>query len=162
MEAIVKILQPAEIKSRRVCIPRDKQHLFPGIGEKLTLKDEQTGSVHEVVVGSQYRIRMPSWYEEHNGIQAGDTITFRQDNGSMSVSIEPKRMAKPTLMFERLGGKLSIFEGRVLDLIIEAFAEIENGGIAANVRVGQNGIIVEWGDHIKSTEITLGNTKVST
>jgi len=161
METIVKKLQEAEIKRRSVCIPKDKQHLFPGIGEKLTLRDELTGSMHEAIVGSQYRVRMQRWYEEHNGVQAGDTITLRQKNGTMSVNIEPKRMTKSVHMFERRGGRLSIFEGRVLDLIIEAFAEIENNGIAAKVRVAQNGITVEWGDHIKSTEITLGNTKVS-
>jgi len=117
--------------------------------------------MHETIAGSQYRVRMPSWYEEHNGVQAGDTITLRQKNGTMSANIEPKRMTKSVHMFERRGGRLSIFEGRVLDLIIEAFAEIENNGIAAKVRVAQNGITVEWGDHIKSTEITLANTKVS-
>ena len=85
---------------------------------------------------------------------------MQQKNGTMSVDIEPKRMAKASHMFERRGAKLSILEGRVLDLIIEAFAEIENGGIIAKVRVDQNGIVVEWGDHIKSTEITLGNTRV--
>ena len=161
MEMIVKKLQAAEIKRRSICIPKDKQLLFPGIGEKLILNDELTGSIHETIIGSQYRIRMPSWYEEHNGVQAGDTITLRQDNGTLSVNIEPKRMTKSAYMFERRGGRLSIFEGRVLDLIVEAFAEIENNGIAAKVRVTQNGITVEWGDHIKSTEITLGNTKVS-
>lgn len=161
METIVKKLQAAEIKRRSVCIPKDKQHLFPGIGEKLTLKDELTGSLYEAIVGSQYRIRMPSWYEEHNGVQAGDIITFRYDDGKISVNIEPKRMTKSVNVFERRGGRLSIFEGRVLDLIIEAFAEIENNGIVAKVRVAQNGITVEWGDHIKSTEITLGNTKVT-
>lgn len=160
MESIVKKLQAAEIKRRSVCIPKDKQHLFPGIGESLTLEDELTGSMHEVIIGSQYRIRMPGWYEEHNGVQAGDTITLRQKNGTMSVNIEPKRMTKAAHMFERRGAKLSILEGRVLDLIIEAFAEIENGGIIAKVLVDQNGIVVEWGDHIKSTEITLGNTRV--
>jgi hypothetical protein len=103
---------------------------------------------------------MPSWYEEHNGVQAGDMVTLRQKNGTMSVNIESKRMIKSVHMFERRGGKLSILEGRVLDLIIEAFAKIENGGITAKVRVDQNGIIVEWGDQIKTTEITLGNTKV--
>ena len=160
MEIIVKKLQAAEIKRRSVCIPKDKQHLFPGIGEKFTLKDELTGSMHEAIVGSQYRVTMSSWYEEHNGVQAGDTITIRQKNGTMSVNIEPKRMAKSVHMFARQRGKLSILEGRVLDLIIEAFAEIENGGIIAKVRVDQNGIVVEWGNHVESTEITLGNTRV--
>ena len=159
METIVKKLQPAEMKRRSVCIPKDKQHLFPRIGEKLTFKDELTGSTHEAIVGSQYRMRMPSWYEEHNGVRAGDTITFRYDNGNVSVNIEPKRLTKPVNVFERIGGKPSIFEGRVLDLIIEAFAEIENGGIPAKVRIAQDGITVEWGDHIKITEIYLGNTK---
>jgi hypothetical protein len=161
METIVKKLQPAEIKRRSVCIPKDKQHLLPGVGEKLTLKDELTGSIHDAIIGSQYRVRIPSWYEEHTGVQAGDTITFRCDNGTVRVDIEPKRMIKAINVFERRGGRLSIFEGRVLDLIIEAFAEIENGGIPAKVTVTQNGIIVEWGDDIKTTEITLGNTKVS-
>ena len=160
METIVKKLQAAEVKRRSICIPKDKQHLFPGIGEKLTLKDELTSSMHEAIVGSQYRVRVPSWYEEHNGVQAGDMITLRQKNGTMSVNIESKRMTKSVHMFERRGGKLSILEGRVLDLIIEAFAKIENGGITAKVRVDQNGIVVEWGDQIKTTEITLGNTKV--
>jgi hypothetical protein len=160
METIVKILHTAEIKRRSVCVPKDKQHLLPGIGEKLILKDELTGSMHNTIVGSQYRIRMPSWYEEHGGVKAGDTITIQQKNGIMSVNIEPKGMVRSTHLFERRGGKLSILEGRVLDLIIEAFAEIENGGIPATVRVDHNGIQVEWGDHIKSTEITLGNTKV--
>lgn len=162
METMMKKLQPAEIKRRSVCIPKDKQHMFPGIGKKLTLKDELTGSMHEAIVGSQYRLRMPSWYEEHNGVQAGDTITLRQKNGTMSVDIEPKRMTKSVNVFERRGGRLSIFEGKVLDLIIEAFAEMESGGIAAKVKVTKNGIIVEWGDHIKTTEIILGNSKIST
>lgn len=161
METIVKKLQPAEMKRRSVCIPKDKQYLLPGIGSKLTLKDGVTGSIHEAIIGSQYRIQIPSWYEEHSRVQAGDTITFRCDNSTIRVDIEPKRMIKAINKFERRGGRLSIFEGRVLDLIIEAFSEIENGGIPAKVTVTQNGITVVWGEDIKATEITLGDTKVS-
>jgi hypothetical protein len=67
METIVKELQAEEIKRRGVCISKDIHHLFPGIREKLTLTDELK-SISEVTAGSQYRIRMPSWYEEHNGV----------------------------------------------------------------------------------------------
>jgi hypothetical protein len=162
MEITTKKLRPAEIKRRSVCIPKNKQHLFPGIGRKLILKDDLTSSIHEAIVGSQYRLIIPSWYEEHDGVQAGDTITFHHENGNISINIEPKRMTKTANLFERQGGKLSIFEGRVLDLIIEAFAEIESGGIPAKVQVTQTGIVVEWGNHIKTTEIILGDTNVST
>ncbi len=161
MEDFTKELQWAEIRRRNVCIPKGKQHLFPKIGQKLTAKDEQTGSLHEVAVGSQCRLIMPSWYGEHKGIRAGDMITFRRDNGSMSIGITPRKATNAAYMFERRSGKLSIMEGKVFDLIIDALAEIEEGGIPAVVRVGQNGISIEWGESIKSTEITLGATKVS-
>ncbi len=143
MEIITKELKPAEIKRRSVCIPKDKQYLLPGIGKKLNIKDELTGSTHNAVVGSQYRIQIPSWYEEHPGVHPGDKITFHYDNGAVRIDVEPKRTINALNKFERRKGKLSIFEGKVLDLIIEAFAEIEKGGIPAKVTVNQNGINVE-------------------
>ncbi len=161
METITKKLQGAEVKRRCVCIPKDRQHLFPKPGAKLAVKDEQTGSVHEVVVGSQCRIRMPSWYDEHNGIQPGDTLVLRLDKGGMNATIVTKETTNPARIFERRNGKLSIFEGKVLDLVIDAFAGIEDRGIPAIVHVGQNGISVKWGPHIKETEIILGSAKVS-
>ena len=161
MEILRKELHGAEIRRHCVCVPKEKQHLFPKIGEKLAVTDKETGSVHDAVMLSQYRLGMPSWYAENKGIQAGDTIVFRQDNGNVSVSIEPKRRSNSANLFERRAGKLSVFEGRVLDLIITAFADIEDGGIAARVTVGDTGITVEWGDHIKTTEIILRNTRVT-
>ena len=161
MEILRKELHPAEIKRRCVCVPKEKQPLFPKVGEKLDVKDNETASVHTVTVLSQYRLGMPSFYDEHKGIQAGDTIVFQLDNGGMSVSIEAKTTSKSVNPFERRPGKLSIFEGKVLDLIITALANIEDGGIEARVTVGDTGITVEWGDHIKSTEIILRGSKVT-
>ncbi len=158
MEELTKALKWAEIKRRSVCVPKGKQRMFPKVGQKLTVKDEETGTVHEIVVGSQCRLIMPSWYGKHKGIREGDVIKIRRDNGSSSISIIRRKTTDP---FERKGGKLSIMEGRVFDLIIDALAEIEEGGVQAIVNVGQNGISIEWGKSIRSTEIILGATKVS-
>ncbi len=161
MEEFTKELRPAEVKRHCVCIPKDKQYLFPSMGEKLTVRDEKKGSVYEVVVGSQCRLVMHAWYGDHPGIRAGDVIAFWQDDGSMSVMLTPKKVSNPVRMFERRKGRLSIFEGKVLDLVVQALADIEDGGIPAIVRVGETGISIEWGDHIKSTKIILGKTEVA-
>ena len=79
----------------------------------------------------------------------------------MSMNIIGGAPVSPVNMFERREGKVSILEGKVLDLIVEALAGIEVGDYPATVQVGQNGVLIEWGPNIKETEITLGNVKVS-
>ena len=161
METLTKTLRPAEVKRRCVCLPKNKQHMFPNVGSKLSAKDEQTGLSHEITVGSQYRLQMPTWYDNHKEIKPGDMITFKLDNGLMSVNKIASTPVSPVNMFERREGRVSILEGKVLDLIVEALAGIEVGDYPATVKVGQNGILIEWGPNIKETEITLGNVKVS-
>jgi hypothetical protein len=161
MEEFTKELRPAEIKRHCVCIPKERQHLFPPVGGKLVLRDDKTGSTHEVAVGSQCRLVMHTWFTEHPEIRAGDTTTFSHDNGAMSLKLTSKRISRAAEMFERRKGGLSIFEGKVLDLVIQALADIEKGGIDAIVRVSATGISIEWGKHIRSTKIILGEAEVS-
>ena len=161
IETLTKKLRTAEVKRRCVCLPKNKQHLFPKVGSKLSAKDEQTGSSFELIVGSQYRLQMPTWYDKHKEIKPGDMISFKLDNGLVSVNKVVNTTGSPINMFERRDGKVSILEGKVLDIIVEALAGIEVGDYPATVKVGQNGILIEWGPHIKETEITLGNVKVS-
>ena len=161
METLTKKLQPAEVKRCCVCVPMNKRHMFPNVGNKLSVKDEKTGLSHEMIVGSQYRLQMPTWYDNHKEVKSGDTVLFKMDNGLLSINIIGGAPVSPVNMFERREGKVSILEGKVLDLIVEALAGIEVGDYPATVQVGQNGVLIEWGPNIKETEITLGNVKVS-
>lgn len=104
---------------------------------------------------------MNSWFAKHPEIRPGDTITLQRNNGALNLKLTTRKISHPAEMFERKKGGLSIFEGKVLDLIIEALADIENRGIDAIVKVTDNGISIEWGKHIKSTKIILGTTEVS-
>lgn len=160
MEEFTKELRPAEVKRHCVCVPKERQHLFPPEGGKITAEDERTGSTHEVTVGSQCRSVMHSWFAKHPEIRAGDIITFRGNNGTVSLKLSERKISRAVEMFERKKGGLSIFEGKVLDLIIQALADIEKGGIDAIVRVSKTGISIEWGRHIKSTRIILGTSEV--
>lgn len=161
MEGLTKELHLAEIKRHCICIPKDKQHLFLPVGGKIKARDENTGTSHEVTVGSQCRLGMNSWYAKHPEIRPGDTLSLQRDNGNLNLKLTTRKISRALEMFERKKGELSIFEGKVLDLIIEALADIENRGIDAIVKVTENGISIEWGKHIKSTKIILGTTEAS-
>ena len=160
MEEFTKELRPAEIKRHCVCIPKEKHHLFLPVGGKIAAQEEKSGLKHSIIVGSQCRLVMHSWFEKHPEICAGDAITFQRDNGVVNLKLTARKISRVAEMFERKKGSLSIFEGKVLDLVIQALADIEKGGIDAIVRVGKTGISVEWGKHIKSTKIILGTTEV--
>ncbi len=91
METFEKELMPAEVSSKRVCIPSGNRHLFPKVGEKLVLQDTVTGDTYEAVIGSQYRLCMTEWYHR-NVVMDGDKIKFSKDNGSIRVELlRPKK-----------------------------------------------------------------------
>jgi len=87
MEMFRKKLQPAELESRRLCVPRSKWHFFGGVGNIITIKDGQDGSDCRVTVGSQYRLRMSDWYSRHKDVEPGDEIVFEQTDGTISVRV---------------------------------------------------------------------------
>lgn len=141
--------------------PKRPSIIFPAVGQKFTAQHEKTGTMYSITVGSQYRLLMHAWFAEHSEIRPGDTITFLKNNGTISLKLTAKDISQAVDMFARKKGGLSIFEGKVFDLVIQALADIENGGINAVVRVNETGISIEWGNNIKSTKIILGTTEVS-
>lgn len=161
MEEFTKTLGKAEIAREGMCVPKAKRTMFPDVGRKLVVHDGDTGSSHEVQVGSQCRLIMHSWYGEHKGIREGDLVKFQSSNGSVSIGIVAKKTTNPGFMFERKGNRLSQMESKVFGQIKDAVRKIERGDIAAIVKVGERGISIEWGRNIKSTEVTIGKTVVS-
>ena len=71
MEILRKELKPAEVKRRCICVPKEKHSLFPQIGGKLQVTDESTQSIHNVIIGSQCRLSLSSWYQQHQEACAG-------------------------------------------------------------------------------------------
>ena len=76
METIVKKLQAAEIKRRSVCIPKDKRHLFPGIGEKFTLKDE----AKQKIIFNLDKLRVERKRYEEDSVKEYRQLQFRLYN----------------------------------------------------------------------------------
>lgn len=89
MDAMTKKLNRAEVKRHAVCVLKEKQPMFPAIGQTVKITDELTGSTYDVLVGTQYRLCMRRWYDEHKNVRPGDIITFRKQDGKMNVSVSP-------------------------------------------------------------------------
>ena len=133
MEILRKQLRPAEVNRRCVCIPKQKWHLFPKVGQSLVILDSEAGCVYEVVVGSQYRLGMASWYREHDEVRPGDEIVFWKENGNMRVDVSrPKRHVRevslPHLLGREIEGKKIIdikhVAGKGTILVVEETREM--------------------------------------
>jgi len=87
IEIFRKKLQPAEVESHRICVPKSKWFFFGGVGNTIIIKDGQDGSDCRVTVGSQYRLRMSDWYSRHKDVESGNEIVFEQMDGTISVRV---------------------------------------------------------------------------
>jgi hypothetical protein len=87
MEIFRKKLQPAEVGSHRICVPKSKWGFFGRVWNTMTIKDGQDGSACRITVGSQYRLMMSDWYSRHKDVGPGDEIVFEQTDGTMSVRV---------------------------------------------------------------------------
>ncbi len=87
MEIFRKKLQPAEVRSHRVCVPKSKWDFFGRIWNTLTIRDGQDGSACRMTVGSQYRLMMSDWYSRHKDVEPGDEIVFEQTDETISVRV---------------------------------------------------------------------------
>jgi hypothetical protein len=86
-EIMRKKLKPAEVQRGCVCVPIEKREYFPAVGHLIRIQDAKDSSCYDVLVGSQHRLGMKSWYHDHSGIRAGDEIIFEQANGTMRVDV---------------------------------------------------------------------------
>jgi len=105
MEIFRKKLQPAEVKRHCVCVPKEKWSLFPKVGETVVIQDPNAGSIYEVIIGSQYRLAMGSWYGQHPEVQPGDEIIFEKVNGNMRVDLIRAKKPQPVVSLPGLIGK---------------------------------------------------------
>lgn len=146
MELFRKELQPAEVKRRCVCVPRDKWHLFPKVGETVIIQDARDGSIYEVIVGSQYRLGMASWYRQHSEIGPGDEIVFRKENGNVRVDaarlIKPKKeVSLPSLIGREIKGKKVIdvkhVAGKGTVLVIQETREMPVDEVLSELEINE-------------------------
>ena len=156
MEIMSEKLQPAEVRRHCVCVPKEKQHLFSAVGQKITVEDKETGSIYDVAVGSQYRLGMRSWYSKHNEVRPGDIIVFEQKNSHISVSVLPSKASSQ----EKVAGldkmNRSNIRKDVLDAAINVLSRVEDGTVPGRIRMGDKRFSVEWGEDVKETEIIIG------
>jgi len=87
MELFRKKIQPSEMKRGCVCVPKGKWFYFGRVGNNIAMQDSADGSTCSVMVGSQYRLGMRSWYSRHRKIKPGDEIIFEQTNGTISIKV---------------------------------------------------------------------------
>lgn len=133
-------------------MPKENQHLFPAVGQKITVEDKETCSIHDVIVGSQYRLAMSSWYSEHKEVRPGDTVVFERNNSHITVSVQKTgRQTAGTGTIDRSGIRKSI-----LDEAISILSKVEDESRPARICMGDKRFSVEWGEDIKETEIIIG------
>jgi len=159
MDAMTKELNRAEIKRHAVCVPKEKQPMFPAIGQTIKITDEQTGSTYDVLVGTQYRLCMRRWYDEHKNVRPGDVIAFRKQDGKMNVSVSPGEGSDPARGRSAHGIDSSSIRKQVLDIAMEVLTGIEDGTIRARIVMKENSFSVEWGDGITDSEVVIGQTR---
>ena len=158
METMIKLLNPAEVKRHSVCVPKEKQPMFPAIGQTVKISDEQTGSTYDILVGTQYRLCMRRWYDEHKNVRPGDVIVFRKQDGKMNVSVSPGDGRGPGKGRSAHGIDSSRIRKQVLDIAMEVLTGVEDGTIMARVIMKENSFSVEWGDGITDSEVVIGQT----
>lgn len=161
MEIMTKKLNPAEVRRRAVCVPKEKQPMFPAIGQTLMITDEQSGSAYDVLVGTQYRLCMSRWYDDHKEARPGDEIVFRKQDGMMSVAVSPDDGRDPARGSSPQGIDSSGIRRQVLDIAMEVLTGIEDGTIKARVVMKDNSFSVEWGDGITESEVVIGQGRSS-
>ena len=156
MEDMTKKLNRAEVRRHAVCVPKEKQAMFPAIGQTVTITDEQSGSSYDVLVGTQYRLCMRGWYDEHKNVRPGDVIVFRKQDGKMNVTVSPSDGRDPVRGSSPHGIDSSRIRRQVLDIAMEVLTGIEDGTIKARVVMKGNSFSVEWGDGITESEVVIG------
>ena len=89
VELFRKKIQPSELRRGCICVPKTQRSHF-GIGNTITMRDEDDGSTILVPVRSQYRLGMRNWYKQHGKVKPGDEIIFEQQtDGFINIKILP-------------------------------------------------------------------------
>ncbi len=159
MDTMIKELNPAEVKRHAVCVPKEKQPMFPAIGQTVKISDEQTGSTYDVLVGTQYRLCMRCWYDEHKNVRPGDEIIFQKHDGKMNVSVKPGEGSHLARGRRAHGVNSGHIRKQVLDIAMDILTGIEDGTIRARVVMCDNSFSVEWGEGITDSEVIIGKTR---
>lgn len=87
MELFRKKIKPSELKRGCICVPKAKWHYFGMVGNTIAMKDAVDGSTCLVQVGSQYRLGMRNWYNQHSKVKSGDEIIFEQRDGTINIIV---------------------------------------------------------------------------
>ena len=87
VEIFRKVLQPAEVKSHRICLPQSKGVFFGDVGDAISIRDGHGGPDCPAIVGSQYRLIMREWYARHKDIESGNGVIFEQIGGTTCIRV---------------------------------------------------------------------------
>lgn len=156
METMEKKLQPAEVKRHTFCIPKEKQSLFPGVGQKIAIVDEKTGFNYDVVVGSQYRLCLHEWFRDHPGIRAGDTVNLRKENGNFKVDLTTARVNNISLAVDAPKASVESLRKNFFDFMMTILSGIEKKDLPGRIKLSNRQILIEWGEGISESEIIFG------
>lgn len=112
MVILSKKLGPGEIRWKGVVIPRKQKDLFPPPGMPFDLTDGQT--TYQVKVDSQYRIRLPDWFDNHPAVKAGDEIVFSKEDGTLRISLSDTKASRTISLKDLIGRETK--KGRIIDI----------------------------------------------
>lgn len=141
MKILTKKLGKGEINWRGVVIPRSKTALFPSPAVEFDLWEGKTP--YKAKMDRYSRLRMPTWFHQHQSVKEGDEVTFLKENGKIRIVLS-KNFPEPT----KSG----------IEWALEVIQAIKDGEVYGIIRLNKSGYTVEIGDHIKETQVISGTT----